>query len=191
MQWAFGAVEEMVPVILFFVAQSYADFTTGVVVMVLSTVLILFIARALGRSIPQFALWSTIGVVLFAVPTVLTGEAWYFQFSDTLLDGFFALLLLGSVGLGRPLLAPLFKSIFALPPEAWRILTIRWGVLFLVLAALNEFIRLHYSEDVWSWYKLLSTIGILLFGCYQFTLSKRMRIEEESNWLGLRTRSED
>lgn len=187
MQWIFGAIEELVPVILFFVAQRYADFATGVAVMVVSTVLILFITRALGRSIPQFALWSTVGVLLFAAPTILTGEAWYFQFSDTLLDGFFALILLGSVAFGKPLLEPLFKSIFALPPEAWRILTIRWGILFLLLATLNEFIRLNYSEDVWSWYKLLSSIGILLFGCYQFTLSMRMRIEAESNWLGLRT----
>lgn len=174
--------------VLFFVAQSIYDFNTGVAVMLLATALILLIARTLKRSVPKFALASTIGVFAFALPSLLTGNASYFQLSDTILDGFFALLLLGSVLTGQPLLKPLFERIFAITDEAWRILTIRWGLLFFALAIANEFVRLNYSTDVWSLFKLLSTIGLLLFGCYQFTLSARMRITSESNAWGLRQR---
>lgn len=188
MQWVFGAIEELAPVVLFFVAQSIYDFNTGVAVMLLATALILLIARTLKRSVPKFALASTIGVFAFALPSLLTGNASYFQLSDTILDGFFALLLLGSVLTGQPLLKPLFERIFAITDEAWRILTIRWGLLFFALAIANEFVRLNYSTDVWSLFKLLSTIGLLLFGCYQFTLSARMRITSESNAWGLRQR---
>ena len=186
MQWIFGAIEELVPVILFFVAQMQYGFTVGVAVMVISTIVILVFTKLLGRTVPKFAIMSTLGVLLFAVPTLVTGDASYFQVSDTILDGAFALMLLGSVVLKRPILKFFFARIFALTDEAWRILTIRWGVLFLVLAILNEFIRLSYSTEVWSLFKLAATVSIVLFGCFQFTLSRKMRIPGESNSLGLR-----
>lgn len=187
MQWLFHAIEELTPVIVFFVLQSRYDFVAGVIAMTVATVLLLGYAFLTKRGVPKFAVISTVSVLLFVVPTILTGESWWFQISDTILDGLFALLLLGSLVIKRPLLKLLFDRIFAITDEAWWILTVRWGILFLVLAILNEYIRMTYTDDVWSWFKLGSTIFVLLFGCYQFTLSRRMRIEGESNSLGLRT----
>ncbi|MBO6538356.1 MAG: septation protein IspZ [Rhizobiaceae bacterium] len=186
MHWLFSAVEELLPVIVFFVGQQIAGFQVGLIAMVLLTLALLGAAHAFGRAAPRFALASTVALLVFSIPSIATGDSSYFQVSDTVLDGFFALLLLGSVVFGVPVLKFLFGQIFAITDEAWRILSLRWGFLFLVLAVLNEFIRLEYSESVWATFKLVSTIFILLFGCYQFTLSARMRIPGESNWLGLR-----
>ena len=186
MHWLFSAVEELLPVIVFFVGQQIAGFQVGLIAMVLLTLALLGAAYVFGRAAPRFALASTVALLVFSIPSIATGDSSYFQVSDTVLDGFFALLLLGSVLFGVPVLKFLFGQIFAITDEAWRILSLRWGVLFLVLAVLNEFIRLEYSESVWATFKLVSTIFILLFGCYQFTLSARMRIPGESNWLGLR-----
>ena len=187
MLWIFSAIEELLPVVVFFVVQQHYSFEAGLVAMTLLVVVLLAVSFGFARAVPRFAVFSTIALLIFSVPSIATGDSTYFQISDTILDGFFAVLLLGSLFFRFLILKYLFGRIFAITDEAWWILSIRWGVLFIVLAVLNEYIRLGYSEDVWAMYKLISTVGILVFGCYQFTLSARMRIENESNWLGLRT----
>lgn len=187
MKWLLGAVEELLPVLAFFIIQSAYGFAAGAVAMVATMIALLIFVRLSGKQIPLFALVSTVMVLLFVIPTVVTGDAKWFQVSDTVLDGGFALILLVSWWLKYPLLKKFFDRIFAISDAAWHILSVRWGILFLLLAVSNEYIRTMYSEDVWARYKLLSTIGILLFGCYQFVLSAKMRIKDESNWLGLRT----
>lgn len=187
MKWILGGLEELLPVLAFFVTQSLYGFTAGAVAMVLTMFMLLVLVAMHGRKVPIFAAVSTVLVLLFVVPAVITGDSSWFQLSDTVLDGGFAIILLVSWWFKYPLLKKLFGRIFAITDEAWYILSLRWGALFLLLAISNEYIRMTYSEDVWAWYKLLSSIGILLFGCYQFVLSAKMRIKDESNWLGLRT----
>lgn len=186
MKWTLGALEELLPVLAFFVIQSWYGFTAGAVAMVCTMFGLLLLVALRGRKVPMFAAVSTVLVLLFVIPTIITGDASWFQLSDTILDGGFAIILLISWWFKYPLLKKFFGRIFAITDEAWYTLSLRWGLLFLVLAISNEYIRTFYSEDIWAWYKLLSTIGILLFGCYQFMLSAKMRIKGESNWLGLR-----
>jgi intracellular septation protein len=186
MNWIFGAIEELLPVLTFFIAQAYFGFQIGLLSMTGTLVVLLVFTLRINQSVPRFALISTVAFLLFAVPSMLTGNSSYFQLSDTVLDGLFALLLLCSWFAGYPLLKVLFGSIFAISDRAWQILSLRWGLLFFCLAGFNEYIRVFYSDELWSWYKLLSTIGIILFGCYQFKLSMSERLPGESNKFGLR-----
>ncbi len=186
MSWFLSALTELLPVAAFFAVQQLYGFVPGLVVMTVLVLALVALSWLRGGRPPRFALASTIALLVFSVPSIVTGDGTYFQISDTILDGFFAVLMLASWYFRLLVLKYLFGGIFAITDKAWRKLELRWGLLFAVLAVLNEIIRLGYSEDVWSAYKLISTIFILLFGCYQFTLSARMRIPEESNRLGLR-----
>ncbi len=188
MYWILGALEELLPLIVFFVLERTLGFMEAMVGMVATLGLLLMLTLLMKRTVPRFALGSTVAVILFAGATLATGDAVYFQVSDTLVEGLFGLVLLTSWWRGYPLLKPLFGRVFAITDRAWLILTGRWGVLLVVVALGNEYFRLMYSTDVWVTYKLLSTIGILLFGCYQFTVSMRYRIPDESNHWGLRVR---
>lgn len=190
MQWVFGAMEELLPILVFFVVQAQVSFVAGVVAMTVVLVLLLCYAYLSDQRVPRFALVSTVGFLLFALPTIITGQPRYFQLSDTILDGLFALLLLGSWLLGYPLLKVLFGSIFAITDKAWHILALRWGLLFMLLAVLNEYVRQTQASDTWSLFKLSASVGIVLFGTYQFTLSMRERLVGASNWLGLRTKND-
>ncbi len=187
MSWLFSAIEELLPVIGFFVAQRLYGFAPALVVMTLLVLGLLVLSFAMGRKVPRFAVASTVVTLIFAVPSAVTGNAAIFQVSDTIINGGFAVLLLGCQAFGFSVLKFFFERVFAITDEAWRILSLRWGFLFVVLAVLNEVIRRGYSEDVWVTFKLVSGVVVLLFGCYQFTLSARMRIPGQSNRLGLRT----
>ncbi|MEM6461448.1 MAG: septation protein IspZ [Pseudomonadota bacterium] len=187
MPWLFSAFEEFLPVLAFFVVQQLYSFAAGLIVMTLMVLLLLALSYGIGRAVPRFAVISTVALLIFSVPSILTGNNTYFQISDTILNSIMAVILLGSRLFRFLLLKFLFERVFAITDEAWRILSLRWGLFFVLLAALNEYFRLGHTENVWAYFKLISTIVTVAFGCYQFTLSAKMRIPDESNWLGLRT----
>lgn len=187
MWWLWGAIEELAPVVSFFVFTQLVSFAGGMVAMAVAATVSTLVSFFVHDSIPRFALISTLIVILLSGVSLTTGNFDYFMAADTVFDGLFALLLFWSLRWHRPLLQIFFERIFAISDRAWRILTIRWGFFLLVLAALNELVRLQYSPEVWSYYKLGSALAIVLFGCYQFTLSARERLPGEANWLGLRT----
>lgn len=155
--------------------------------MVVSTVLLAVVGWWWGAVVPRFAVFSTLFLLVFAVPTIVLDEPQYIMISDTILDGSFAVVLLLSVRFKKTLLQYLFERIFALPDSTWRTLTWRWGLFFLLLAFLNELVRQTFDIKTWSLFKVIATIAIILFGLWQFRLSARERIVNESNWLGLRT----
>ena len=186
MSWVFSAIEELLPLLGFFFVQQAHGFTAGLAVMTALVVTLLVLSFAIGRAIPRFAVLSTVVTLVFAAPSILTGNSTYFQLADTIVNGGFALLLLGSLAFGFSLLKFLFERVFAITDAAWRILSLRWGVLFVILTVLNEVFRQGFSQDAWAAYKLISSVFVLLFGCYQFTLSARMRLPDQSNRLGLR-----
>ena len=70
--------------------------------------------------------------------------------------------------------------------KGWYILARRWVLIFLLGGILNELVRQFGTPDLWVHFKVLKVITVACFGFYQFTLSKKYRIPEESNEWGLR-----
>jgi intracellular septation protein len=162
------------------------DFETAVLAMV-GTLVLVTVATALNtHGLPWFAVVSTAGVVVFAGLSFWFDDFGFFPLSDTILDGLLGLTILWSLRWDKPLIQRLFERTFAITDQAWRILSWRWGFLFITLATLNELVRLNVTNEVWAYFKVGATVFILLFGCAQFFLSMRMRIPGESNRLGLR-----
>lgn len=187
--WLRGLLSEFGPLVVFFIAEWWWGFFPALGVMLGATVLATLLVWYGDQRTPWFAILSTVGVLGFGLASVYWQEPGYFIISDTILDGVFAILLFGSLLWSRTLLERLFAGTFAITRRGWRILTWRWAIFFLILAVGNEYVRQWYDESVWVEYKLYSTIAILLFGCYQFTLSRRERLPDVSNAWGLRISS--
>jgi intracellular septation protein len=186
MKWLHSLIEEVSPIIVLGVLNNYYGFEVAVVGMVVVMMLIVLVASFGTRGLPWFAILSTFGVIVFVGISYWFDDFGLFALSDTILDGGLGLLIIWSLFWKETLLSRLFSRTFAITERAWRTLSLRWGILFLVLATLNEIIRLNFTNDVWVNFKLGATTFIILFGCYQFTLSVKERIVDESNWLGLR-----
>ena len=184
--WLKNLTLELAPLIAFFVADAQVGFFYAVTVLIVATMITLGLTWWLERRLPYFALFTAVTVGVFGGVSVLFKNADWFIVSDTFLDIGFALALYGSLWFKKPLLQTLFESSFAITNEAWRILTVRWTVLFLLLAIASEAIRQLSTVEAWVQFKALSVFIILAFGCYQFTLSRRMRLPDVSNAWGLR-----
>lgn len=183
---------EFGPIAVFFGAyQVTGNFFTAVIAFVISAFFAVVVAGILERRIPLFPLISALPIIIFGVPSYFLHNADLFIVRETIADVVFALIIMGSLATPRPLLKRCFNTTFALTNAAWRSITIRWGIFYLILATLNEIVRQSFTEDVWVYYKMATVVATLLFALYQFTLAAKWRIPEESNRLGLRTHRED
>ncbi len=190
MTWLKNLSLELGPLVAFFIVDDAYGFFYGIGALIAVTSVSFVYTWFRESRLPYFALFSVVTVGLFGGLSILFGNADWFIISDTFIDIGFALALYISLWFRKPLLQVLFESSFALTDKAWRTLTVRWTILFLVLAIVSEFIRQMYPVEVWVDFKALSVFIILAFGCYQFTLSRKERLPEVSNSWGLRIKDD-
>jgi intracellular septation protein len=78
----------------------------------------------------------------------------------TIVDTLFGVVLLGGLVFGQSLLKYVFGDVYKLKPQGWTILTLRWGLFFLLLAVLNEVVWRTQSTDVWVAFKVWATMPL-------------------------------
>lgn len=179
-------INEFAPVVAFFVAAQFYSFYTATAVLIVSTVAALITGWILERRLPVLPIISGVFVIISGFITIcykapdaliVADSLYYFLMGATILGGLFFKL---------NILKRIFDATFAMYDEGWTILATRWIIIFLLAAAANEAARFALSPEEWVNFKVLKIITITAFGFYQFTLSKRFRIPEESNAWGLR-----
>ncbi len=68
-----------------------------------------------------------------------------------------------------------------LDEEGWRILTLRWGLMFLALAVANEIVWRRFSEHTWVLFKFPGTmVLIFLFTFTQVPLIMRHELKGDA-----------
>ncbi len=174
---------EMGPLVLFFLGNAYAErfgiaadqklfVATGV--FVAATVTALAIHYALVRRLPVMPLVSGVVVVVFGGLTLYLQDKTFIMVKPTIVNTLFGVVLLGGLAFGKPLLAVVLDSMFALTDEGWRKLTFRWGLFFLALAALNEVVWRTQTEDFWVNFKVCGIMPItVVFALAQTPLLTR------------------
>ncbi len=183
---------EFGPIAVFFIALSFLGdtdrgFITSTAIFSILTAVALVTSYVYEQRIALFPLIAGISVIAFGSMTVVFKEPFFFVFKDTIYNGFFGIFLIGGVLMGKGFLKKLFIALFDMSDKGWIILSLRWGVFFSLLAIGNEIIWRFFGQDAWVMYKFWSTIGTVIFGFYQITLSKKYRNKEASLW-GLRVK---
>lgn len=154
--------------------------STGVFVAL--TILAVMIGYGKAKIIPLFPLIAAVAVVVFGFATVLYKNPMIFIVKDTFYNGFFCIFLFaGVLFYKRGLLKPLFASLFDMQDRGWYILSIRWGIMFLILTISNEIVWRN-SLDWWVRYKFIATLATFIFAFYQFRLAREYRNPTASLW---------
>jgi intracellular septation protein len=100
----------------------------------------------------------------------------------TLINVFFGALLLGGLYYGKLFIKYVVGEAVNLPNAAWRVLTLRWGTFFLVVAALNELIWRNVSTDTWVNFKVFGLLGLtLVFALANAPFMAKHMIEDEAS----------
>ncbi len=173
---------EFGPILAFLVLYEMKNFMAGVIAMMVANVVSLIVLQKYEKHIPIFALISSGSVLLFGGVTLFIDIPTIFILRDTIFDGIFGTVLIASVWYGKPLFKYIFRGVFAITDTGWSALSMRWGIFFLILAGMNEWVRWTLTPDDWVVAKIIIIVLSVLFGAYQLTLTKKERLPDATAW---------
>jgi intracellular septation protein len=140
----------------------------------------LAISYALTRTLPVMPFVTGIVVLVFGGLTLWLQDDTFIKMKPTIVNVLFGAVLLGGLAFGKSLLGYVFDSVFRLTDEGWRKLTFRWGLFFLLLAALNEVVWRTVSTDMWVNFKVFGIMPLtVVFTLSQLPLISRYTLPEQ------------
>lgn len=153
---------EMGPLAAFFIANWKAGIFWGTGIFMAATAAALTASWVLTRKIAMVPLVSAVFVALFGALTLWLHSELFIKVKVTLINALFGAVLLGGVAMGRSYIKLIMGEAMKLTEEAWRTLSIRWGVFFFAMAALNEVVWRNFSTDAWVNFKVFGLLPITL-----------------------------
>ena len=150
------------PLVAFFIAYKLGGvyWATGIIIAL--TLLSLVIGYAFTGRIAKFPLFSGILITVMGGLTLYLQNDMFVKMKPTAANLVFAGILGGGLLANRMFLKDLLGSAIEMPLTAWRTLTWRWTVFFLVLAGLNEYVWRTMSEDTWVNFKVFGLMGLTM-----------------------------
>lgn len=148
--------------VVFFVTYKLVDLYWATGLAVLMSVLMIGIMRARGMPIDRMQ-WIGLGlIVVFGGLTLLLQDERFIKAKPTLLYGLSALVFAVPQLLGKTvLLKTLIGDKIQMPDVAWRRLNMAWAIFFVLMAALNTWVAMTFTTDVWVDFKLFGGIGLM------------------------------
>jgi intracellular septation protein len=159
---------EMGPLAVFFLANARFGLMTATAVFVPATLLALAGSWLLERRVPLMPLVGGVFVALFGGLTLWLHDETFIKIKPTVLNLLFAAALGAGLLVRRNLLRTLLGGQLELTDRGWRLLTLRWCLFFLAMAAVNEVAWRNLSTDAWVNVKVFGYLpAALLFGMAQ------------------------
>ena len=181
---------EFGPLAIFFFANSYGDRWFGVAedrrifvatgIFIAASLIALALSKIVMNHLPRMAIVNAVVVTVFGGLTLALDDAFFIKVKPTIVNTLFGCVLLGGLLFGRSLLALVLDSVLQLDEEGWRKLTLRWGLFFFVLAALNEVVWRTQTQDFWVAFKVWGVMPLtMIFALAQTPLILKHEIKRE------------
>jgi intracellular septation protein len=117
--------------------------------LVAASALALGVGFAVERRVAPLPLIWGLAALVFGVLTLVFHDPRIIKMKTTIIDAALGLGLLGGLALGHSPIRILMGDSITLPEAAWRKLTLRFGLFFLVLAGANELVWRTQPEAIW------------------------------------------
>jgi intracellular septation protein len=171
---------ELGPLVVFFIANAKADIFAATAWFMGAMVVSLVLSWLLLRRIAVMLLVTAAVVLVFGGATLILQDATFIKMKPTVVNALFAVVLLGGLAFKQSLLRFVFGDVYKLKPEGWTILTLRWGLFFVVLAVLNELVWRNFSTDFWVAFKVWATMPLtVVFAMFQLPVLTKYAPEPE------------
>ena len=174
--FAYGAALVLPPSIL---SGPNAGLFTATVVLMIAVAAALAVSFVLTRRLPAVPLITALLVLFFGGLTLYLQNSIFIKMKPTVLYAGFGAALIGGLAMNKLILPIIFDHALALSERGWRLLTLRWGGFFFLLAILNEIVWRSQSNDVWVAFKFPGIfVLICLFSIAQIPLIGRYKLPD-------------
>jgi intracellular septation protein len=151
------------PLAVFFASYVAFGLMAATAALIAVSLVALLLAWLLERRVPLVPLITAAIVAVFGGLTLWLQDETFIKMKPTIVQALFAVVLLGGLAFGRPLLKPLLGAV--MPPmseRAWRQFTLRYALFFVAMAGLNEFVWRTQSTDFWVTFKVFGLPGMTI-----------------------------
>lgn len=159
--WARLAIEAG-PLAVFFIINSLQGIMWGTAAFMVATSVSVVLSIRLEKRWPIMPIVSCFFVLLFGGLTLVLNDDLFIKLKPTIVNLLFAAVLFVGLVLRRQVLKVLLGTLMELTDIGWRLLTWRWAVFFVLLAALNEIVWRTMSTDFWVSFKLFGILPLTL-----------------------------
>lgn len=115
-----------------------------------------------GRKLPPMLIITGTVVMVFGALTIWLQDETFAFIKPTIINILFALVILGSLAIGRNIWKTAFEHAFQMPDHAWKIFALRWAAFYIVLAIVNEVIWRNFPKEFWVNSKLFLSIPLAM-----------------------------
>lgn len=172
---------EIGPLLVFFLVNSRANVFWGTGAFMAATVISLAASLKIFGRIPMMPLISGAFILIFGALTLWLQNDLFIKIKPTIVNVLFGSILLIGLAFKTSLLKHVLSETFHLTDEGWRILTLRWGIFFFVLAILNEIVWRSYSTDFWISFKAWGVIPLtMVFAMSQLGLINAHQVRRDA-----------
>ena len=171
---------EFGPLAVFFAFYLLFGLFPATAALIAATAVALVAAWLVERRVPLMPLITAVIVSVFGGLTLWLEDETFIKMKPTIVQALFAVILLGGLMAGKPLLKPLLGSAWRMDDVGWRKLTFRFAIFFSAMAGLNEIVWRTQSTDFWVAFKVFGIMVLtVLFAASQVFLLQRHAAEPE------------
>ncbi len=169
------------PLGVFFIANARADIFVATGAFMVAILVSLGASLALERRIPVMPMVTAGVVMVFGGLTLVLQDDLFIKLKPTIVNSLFAAAIFVGLFMGRNFVQLVLGAAVRLTDEGWRILAVRWGVFFIVLAILNEIVWRSVSTDAWVSFKVFGILPLtLVFSLAQVPVLMRHAVEDDA-----------
>ena len=153
---------EVIPLIVFFLVNSYYGIYQATLYFMIASVVAVPIAWYIDKKIPWMPIVTGIFILFFGGLTLFFHDENFIKFKPTIINTVFATILLIGLKYNKLFLKMAMSRAFQLQEETWKKLTLRWSCFFIFLALINEFIWRTQTTDFWVSFKVFGILPLTL-----------------------------
>ena len=168
------ALLDFIPLIAFFIAARHSGILAAAGALLIATLIVyaIHLVRQKGKLDKQQ--WVVLVLtILFCGGSLLLHDDVYLRWKSPIINGVFALTLIVSAIINKPLMRLAMKDVFTLSDSGWKKLTIAWGLFFALMGFLHYLTAFTMSDEAWINFKTYGWMPIMLvFIIAQFVMLK-------------------
>ena len=153
-------VVDYLPLGTFFMAYWYGDIMLATKVIIATTLIAVIISLITVKRLPIMPLITAVVVGVFGGLTIYLEDDTFIKMKPTIVQFAFAIILGVGLLFKRIWLKPIFGKSMKMADSAWRILTIRFIIFFIIAAIANEFVWRTQTTDFWVTFKVFGLLGL-------------------------------
>jgi intracellular septation protein len=145
----------------FYPGTQHEKFLWATGVLMAATLVSVVATYVLTGTVAKMLLVTAVIVGFFGGLTLYFQDEFFLKIKVTIINLLFAAVLFGGLYFKQNFIKAIMGQALTLPDAAWRTLTIRWGIFFVVLALINEFVR-NFTPDYWVSFKAFGILGLTI-----------------------------